>query len=85
MTPQEKNDYQLELVKLKSRFIAIGITQMPTKTINELMPEGLTGVEAIDWGKKASYVWNNRASDFETYLPIFEQAYEILKDTEKVA
>lgn len=85
MTPEEKNAYQLQLIQLQSKFIAIGVVRMPTETILSFMPSNLRGVKAVKWANKASNVWNGRSMDFETYLPIFEKAYEALKETEKIS
>lgn len=85
MNPLEKNKYKLELIQLQSEFIKIGVTKCPTTTVRDLMPEGLTNDEAIRWDRRASDFWNGRSMDFETYLPVFKKAYEILKDETKVA
>lgn len=84
MTPKEKNAYELKLVKLKAEFIKIGIVKMPMDTILGFMPKRLTGVKSIKWANIASNVWNGRSTKYDLYLPIFEKAYEVLKDTEQI-
>lgn len=84
MSPIERNANELKLVKLKYEFIKIGIFKMPTNTILELMPDNLKGVDAVKWSNVASNVWNGRSTQYKAYLPVFENALEILKDTEIV-
>lgn len=82
MSPEEKNRYELQLVQLKAKFIKVGVYKMPTSTILSFMPSNLRGAKAVKWANVASNVWNGRSSQYSVYLPVFEKAYNRLKDTE---